>query len=124
MRLILKNLLKLAKAAAAHSTMRHRHGAAALTQANTARDGWNWRVDGSLPPQARKRLGFHQFSVHAEVEAVGAGAEELLVIRLRRDGSLGNSKPCTSCVAYLIRQGVKKIHYSTDSGEIETVKLR
>jgi deoxycytidylate deaminase len=126
MQLIPEKLLRLAKAAAAHSTMRHRHGAAALITRGCVRTGWNWRVDGRLTPSARKRLGFHLFSVHAEVEACLSADSpiELIVVRLRRDGSLGNSKPCTPCVAFLIRQGVKKIYYSLDNGEFEVVKLR
>lgn len=42
----------------------------------------------------------------------------LLVVRVKRDGSLGMAKPCPSCILYLDYVGIKSVFYSTSDGEI------
>lgn len=36
--------------------------------------------------------------------------------RIKKDGTQGNSRPCKSCMAMLIKQGIKDIFYSTENG--------
>lgn len=48
---------------------------------------------------------------------------ELVIFRVRKDGSLGMAKPCTHCVdlikkaVYVYGFNIKKISYSVESGE-------
>jgi tRNA(Arg) A34 adenosine deaminase TadA len=48
----------------------------------------------------------------------------LLIIRVRKDGSFGIAKPCVLCTNRLIQAGVKKVIFSTNKGEFESINLR
>lgn len=48
---------------------------------------------------------------------------DILVIRISKNGKLGNSKPCKNCTKYLYEKGVRKVFYSNFFGEIEEVKI-
>lgn len=49
---------------------------------------------------------------------------EILIIRLSHDGKrLLNSQPCSLCVRYLKRIGIRKINYSNEIGEIISVSI-
>lgn len=41
----------------------------------------------------------------------------IINIRVRRDGSFGNSKPCEKCSIFLKENGVKKVSYTTANGK-------
>lgn len=62
--------------------------------------------------------------LHAEVRAVNAVKPELrnrLTLwsgRIMADGTLGNAMPCPECLAYLHENGVKKVYYSDEEGNI------
>lgn len=47
----------------------------------------------------------------------------IMVVRVRKNGSLGMAKPCETCMARLIDAGIKKVIYSTNDGQLETTKL-
>jgi deoxycytidylate deaminase len=47
----------------------------------------------------------------------------VLVVRVRRNGTLGMAKPCPLCMQRLVQAGIKKVTYSTNSGTFETMKL-
>lgn len=49
---------------------------------------------------------------------------KVLSIRVRADGSLGMAKPCDRCMAYLEKNGVTSVTYSTDDGRLERVRVR
>lgn len=58
--------------------------------------------------------------VHAEcrlAEKLDSGAT-VLVLRVRRDGTVGNSKPCPECRTRLLRARVAKLFYSDKDGDI------
>lgn len=42
----------------------------------------------------------------------------LMVVRVRRDGSLADSKPCSVCKKMLDNCGLKSVWYSTKDGEL------
>lgn len=48
---------------------------------------------------------------------------EIVVIRVNRFGCLVNSKPCSSCLYYLLLYGVKNIYYSQDDGGMIKEKI-
>ncbi len=45
------------------------------------------------------------------------------VIRLRRDGTIGMSKPCPDCEKILRTRKVKKVYYTTNNGGVECMVL-
>ena len=45
------------------------------------------------------------------------------IVRIRKDGTLGNSKPCKLCVDRLIQAGIKRVLFSNSRGELEEMKL-
>lgn len=59
-------------------------------------------------------------SAHAEhrLSAKLDQGAEVLVIRTRRDGSLGCAKPCQFCITKLLRARVAKLFYSDKDGDI------
>ncbi len=72
----------------------------------------------------------HNFDfVHAEHAVINRAwrndivGATLLVIRVRKDGSLGMAKPCELCMNRLIQAGIKKVTYSNVIGVLESIKL-
>ena len=43
----------------------------------------------------------------------------IVVIRLGKNNSFTESKPCMHCTEYLKNLGIKKVYYSNEAGEIE-----
>jgi deoxycytidylate deaminase len=70
------------------------------------------------------------FTIHSELNAIkkvrrkidltGASCYNL---RIDKHGQIKTSKPCPSCERLLINYGFKKVHHTTDSGELATMKL-
>lgn len=86
-----------------HAAIVVRHGKIVATSCN-----WNWR--------------------HAEVRALMRTSEALwkgcIVYSFRfSKGKMLNARPCEACQAFMIAAGVKRVYYSTSSGEIKEMKL-
>lgn len=47
----------------------------------------------------------------------------VFVVRVRRDGTYGNAKPCGDCEKILKSRKVKKVYYTNHLGEIESLEL-
>lgn len=68
--------------------------------------------------------------VHAEhavinrAHRVGTEGATIVVIRVRKDGTIGMSKPCDKCVSRLISAGIKKVIYSDTDGSMKTLRLQ
>lgn len=45
---------------------------------------------------------------------------EIIVARVKRDGSLALAKPCIGCLAAINYYGIKKIHYTNNAGSLLT----
>lgn len=68
-----------------------------------------------------------QHKMHSEVLAfikvrhfeIDWSKVELYNYRIKADGSLGNSRPCLSCMAMIKDLGIKKIYYTTDDGYVK-----
>ena len=64
-------------------------------------------------------------SIHAEVSAIGktlwspSQKATLFVVRIRRDDSLGNARPCNKCMTYAKKHGIVKVIYSTNEGDFK-----
>lgn len=60
---------------------------------------------------------------HSEVVALGKlwpskrRGCSIINIRVRKDGSFGNAKPCEACLLYLENNGIKKVSYTTANGK-------
>lgn len=60
-------------------------------------------------------------SIHAEINALCRGLHRhrdidhctLYVVRLRKDGSFGDAKPCKGCQKAIVANGVRSVFYST-----------
>ena len=65
-------------------------------------------------------------STHAEMSAIlslkGKKANALLVIRVGKDGSLRDSKPCQYCYEFIYKSGIKKIYFSTNNQDVEIIR--
>ena len=76
-------------------------------------------------------IGFNFGVVHSETTAINhawrskdsLSGTTILVVRVRKDGTLGMSKPCDNCVAQLIDAGIRKVIYSNNDGMFQTMKL-
>jgi len=71
---------------------------------------------------------FHQFkSTHAEFDAVLSLGQmdyskcSVYVYREKKDGSMGNSKPCEWCQKMLKSIGLNTIYYSHENGIIKEI---
>lgn len=76
-------------------------------------------------PKITQHLPFAQ-TVHAELAAImdvknkeSLKGATMVVYREKKDGSLGMSRPCPSCMRLLKQYGFKKIIYTTDQGYAE-----
>jgi deoxycytidylate deaminase len=53
----------------------------------------------------------------------GKKANALLVIRVGKDGTLRDSKPCQYCYEFIYKIGIKKIYFSTNNQEVEIMRI-
>lgn len=75
---------------------------------------------------------FNDISIHAEIHASknymkmyncnNLKGVDIIVIRNNGEvnGDIKMSKPCIQCYKFLLNKGVRKIHYSTEQGDIKT----
>lgn len=73
--------------------------------------------------------GHNHSHIHAEHSAINrawkCGTDDaiLVVVRIRRDGSLGLAKPCPVCQKQLAEAGIKKVIYSDSDGSLKTMRI-
>lgn len=82
-----------------------------------------------------ERFNVEKFKIysfpHSEIDCISkiwgrhyiSGREKLVVIRLKRDGSLGLAKPCLNCQQVLFALNLTKVWYSTDLEEFEELNV-
>lgn len=119
-----KNLIQLAARVAQNSTMTHKLGAVLVKGGSVINVGFN---QSSTHRFARK-FGKH-YTRHAELNCIlgiprskTAGAT-VYVIRVKKDGSYGMSKPCKLCEDVLVFVGIKKVYHTDNQGFIKEMKL-
>lgn len=99
---------------------RYKHVAFILRNKKTMCVGVNKRK--SHPAIHRHPYKHHCANIHAELDAVirhgktDCSDNTLVVMRVKKDGSLGNSKPCIGCQHVLDQVGFKSVYYSTENG--------
>ena len=93
----------------------HQLGSVLVRKNRVASVGTNSLKTNPNSPHAYK-------STHAEFSAILSSGKhdlsgyELYVYRERKDGQLGMSEPCSSCMTLIKKVNIEKIHYSTDDG--------
>ena len=76
-------------------------------------------------------IGFNFGVTHAECTAINHAwrskdsliGTTMFVVRVRRDGTMGLSKPCINCMARLNDTGVRRVVYTDNNGQFQIVKL-
>lgn len=74
-------------------------------------------------------IGYNCGTTHAEVKALSQlwpnkrQGVKVYSFRWRKDGTLGNAKPCSECEKFLVANGVKVVYYSDADGDIQKMKL-
>ncbi len=98
------------------SDVTHKHGAILVQDNRIISEGYN-RVYNCHD---------HIYSIHAEVDVIGRAKKmlkttlfnaELYVVRIGKasmDNCLKYSKPCKNCANYIIRNGIRRVYYSTN----------
>ncbi len=86
---------------------------------------------GKIVSYGVNKKGFRGASIHAEIDCLrkvrfqkkrGKNAT-LIMIRHKKDGSLGTAKPCANCIEILKGMGIKTVIWSTTDGVFESAKL-
>lgn len=105
--------LRIARKMAAHSHHKqHRLGAVLIRGGNIISRGFNFS------------------EVHAEKCAINRcwrtgdlRGTTLVVVRVKRNGTLGMALPCDTCMARIVKAGIKTVYYSDDKGEIQMFRV-
>lgn len=63
-------------------------------------------------------------SLHAEQQAIISTHKnikgcDILVVRIKKDGSFGLAKPCDMCESFIMYKKIRNVYYTTDEGTIE-----
>lgn len=76
------------------------------------------------PLQTRFAKNRHSVYLHAEIDAIKNALKEikveelsqciLIIVRTKKDGSLGMAKPCKGCTRAIETFGIKQVIYSTE----------
>ncbi len=106
----------------------YKHGAVLVRAGAVVNTSCNKNKYKAWANQFRKKQRGHA-TVHAEIGAilgldrsVTEGAT-IYVVRVGRDGCLRNSKPCAMCEAAMQYVGIKKVIYSNEDGQIESMRI-
>ena len=99
---------------------RHRHVAFILKKKIPVCIGWNKQK--SHPAIERHPYKPETAHIHAELDAVIKNGEvdysqyTMVVMRIKKNGTIANSKPCLGCQHVLKQVGFKSVFYSTEYG--------
>lgn len=111
--------LPLLKKIASYSDIAYKHAAALIHNDRIFSYGYNTFV----PFKKINNIQIYK-TIHAELSVFKHFPKkcvkglDILVIRVNKQCSLRNSRPCDHCIEYLQRIGIRKVYYSTDCGQI------
>ena len=116
-----KKIIEYAKNACLKSTCEHALGAVLYKGGAILRIASN-----EIRPMAYRRKFFShgEPTAHAEISVINNIPRDviekcsMLVVRLSKTGELRSAKPCLACATALREAGIKKVFYSSYSGEI------
>lgn len=78
---------------------------------------------------AIKAYGYNHGEKHAEIMALGKlwpnhrPGTTVINIRIRRNGTLGDAKPCFNCREFMFKMGVRRIIYSNRYGSFSSERI-
>lgn len=115
-----KRPLVLATREAYKSSFRHRVGAVVLKKGRVVSRGFN-----SVTTHRLLRSKYGHFSIHAECAALlkRAPGDTIVVVRVRRDGRLGMSRPCSKCMAMIKECNIRYVVYVDNSSSARKFKV-
>ena len=124
-----RRYIELAMRVAAQSDFKeYRHGAVLVRGGSVVNTSCNKNKYRSWGNRFRKRQIGHA-THHAELgcvlgldRSITEGAT-MYVVRIGKSGVLRNSKPCPMCEAALEYVGIKKVIYSDENGEIQSMRI-
>ena len=105
------------KEVAKSSFVHYKHGACLLRGGKVYAIGKNRYFDRRY--EQRKNI---KFTVHAEIDTIMRCPKhelkgmDILIIRVKPDGSLGDSRPCNTCIDKMRRAGIRRAYYSNRDG--------
>jgi deoxycytidylate deaminase len=73
-------------------------------------------------------IGWNKDHLHAEHTALNRAwrsdleGSSLLVVRLKKSGTFGMARPCPDCMQRIHTAGIKKVMYTNEVGELETIR--
>lgn len=117
-------LKRAADLAARSNVVHHRHGCVIVLNDDIIGEGFNYHTEHME----------HQFTIHAEVAALmqfpGKKKKilsecELYVVRIGTNGMgcpLKYSKPCVNCTRAILKAGVKRVYFSTNTEFDDMIK--
>lgn len=84
-----------------------------------------WRADGVIVTARNGSSIEPNVGSHAEARLAKklTPGSVVLVVRIKRDGTLGSAKPCRACRSILRSVGVESVYYSGLDGEIHLLEL-
>ena len=114
------NLVNMAIEQAKMSTYLYRHGAVVANKGRMLSCGYNKLKTN---PKMYKQYGY--WSVHAECAVLmrASAGDTLVVVRIKKNGSLTCSKPCEKCLRFAKDFGIKTVVYSDWDGSIKRRRL-
>ncbi len=107
------------KAVARSSFVHFKHSACLLRGGKVYAIGKNRYFDRVY--EVRKNI---KFTIHAEIDTIMQMPKhelkgmDILIIRVRVDGTLGDSRPCNTCIEKMKRAGIRRAYYSTRDGDL------
>jgi len=106
----------------------YKHGAVLVRGGTVLNTSCNKNKYKAWANRFRKKQRGHA-TIHAEIGAIlgldrsiTEGAT-IYVVRVGRDGCLRNSKPCPMCEAAMKFVGIKKVVYSNEVGDIDSMRI-
>lgn len=108
----------------------YRHCAIIVKGGSIVSVGYNQHKTNSFTERSKRNLRSFCRSTHAEINAVlkvrkkiDLTGTKIYVVRIRKDGSLANSRPCVLCQNVLYRYSIKKVYYSIDEEFFGKMKI-
>lgn len=113
--------LRAAINAAANSTHLFRVGCTVIRNGKIVSTGYN-----KIKTHPELRIKYEHYSIHGECDALlraDKSGDTIVVARIMKDGSLGQSKPCPKCMKFITDCGVHTVYFTNDLGDLERMAL-
>tara|TARA_B100000902_G_scaffold397184_1_gene460216 strand:+ start:2580 stop:3023 length:444 start_codon:yes stop_codon:yes gene_type:complete len=87
--------------------------------------------NGTIVAYGVNKKGFRGSSIHAEIDCLRkirfqkrrGDNTTMFIARHRKDGSVGNAKPCANCLEVMRGMGIKKVAWTTSEQVVEVARI-